>query len=334
MKHTGLKSCIRLSLLSSLLMWGCLGFTRSVVADPGQSAGSTLLIQAPSQGRLFRWKFDKQKTYHWETTSYSKLAVPGEGKLQGVEQSLTFDFDIQVLKQNAAAGTNELKFKLTRVRSSHDSPRNRYDYDSKEGVKETDLNFMKRLVAGTLSDLLLGIELKFQINSRGEVSDVKMDEKLRKRIQGFYKSESPGALLEERGLNSLFLGGLVTFPELPCKIGDHWKQSYTTSENEFGSFVLNFSPHYVGGVKVKDKQLEKFDLQVQLKQGKPSYIPMKLGKQESSGYFYFDPEAEILRESQWKVDTEIVIEETGGKLQMVMSGKSRFRLAEEFKKSN
>ncbi|MDF1742274.1 MAG: hypothetical protein P1V19_01175 [Gimesia sp.] len=81
MKHTGLKSCIRLSLLSSLLMWGCLGFTRSVVADPGQSAGSTLLIQAPSQGRLFRWKFDKQKTYHWETTSYSKLAVPGEGKL-------------------------------------------------------------------------------------------------------------------------------------------------------------------------------------------------------------------------------------------------------------
>lgn len=334
----------------SVCRWGLLCFlTGSLLwlggcADSNEEpevASKTASHEAVQQTKVeqqspFTWKFDKNKTYHWITTTSVVLTAPQGDKEVTGKGSTTLDFDIQVLEQDPTNGNSLLKFNVVRIRSKSTLPEMEFDYDSAKKVDESDSekSFATEMIT-SIAAALLQVEVECRVDPQGVIQVVKYDQELKQQIQSMPGSESTAALLEAKGLNSIFFGGIIPFPKSVIKIDDQWSQSLTYPARGLGDMTLTFFPQYKGEVKIKEKELEQFDISIDVSlKGLLPPTMVKLGKQTSSGAFYFDPQANIVRQCEWKVSTEMLLNEGKAKGQIEYEGRSRFGLQSDFKEND
>ncbi len=284
------------------------------------------------QQKQFLWKFDKEKTYHWVTTTSASLTAPQGDKEVTGKGSITIDFDIQVLEQDPTNGSSLLKFNIVRMRSKSTLPEMEYDYDSAKKADEADSekSFATEMIT-SVAAAILQMEVECRVDPQGVLKVVKYDRELKQQIQSMPGSESTAALLEAKGLNSIFFGGIIPFPESVIKIGDRWSQSLTYPARGLGDMTLTYFPEYKGEVKINEKVLEQFDITIDVNlKGLLPPSTVKLGEQSSTGVFYFDPQAKSVRQCVWKVSTEMLFNEGKAKGQIVYEGRSRFGLQSDF----
>lgn len=331
----------------SVCRWGlCWFWVSSLVwlagcSNPSEEPENTpKAVPKAEQQKQFLWKFDKDKTYHWVTTTSVSITAPQGDKEVTGKAGTTIDFDIQVLEQDPSKENSLLKLSVVRIRSTSTLPEMKFDYDSAKKVDEaeSEKSFAAEMMAAFAADLLQ-TEIECQVDSHGVIKVVQYDQELKQQIQMMPGSESTAALFETKGLNSIFYGGIIPIPESVVKIGDHWNQSYAYLARGLGDMTLSFSPQYKGEVKIKEKILEQFDIPIDVKL--ESLLPptmVKLGEQSSSGVFYFDPQANIVRQCEWKVNIELILDRSSivpeakevAKGRFVYEGRSRFGFQSEF----
>ena len=148
----------------SAMRRGLLGLVvLTVTAGPANVGAATL-----------RWKFKPGETlrYAMEQKTVTTLKVPG----QQLETTLTQTIDLSwAVKDVAADGTADVSWTIDRMRTRIESAIGAFAYDSKdEKVPEGPV---AAALVPTLK-VLVGAQFPFKINPQGELSDVKVPEKV------------------------------------------------------------------------------------------------------------------------------------------------------------
>ena len=148
----------------SAMRRGLLGLVvLSVTAGPASVGAATL-----------RWKFKPGETlrYSMEQKTVTTLKVPG----QQLQTTLTQTIDLSwAVKDVAADGTADVSWTIDRMRTRIESALGAFAYDSKdEKVPEGPV---AAALVPTLK-ALVGAQFPFKINPQGELSDVKVPEKV------------------------------------------------------------------------------------------------------------------------------------------------------------
>jgi hypothetical protein len=202
-----------------------------------------------------------------------------------------------------------------------------FKYDSADDAPIDENNFMATYASNTYG-MLLDVKMIAHVNSRGVVETVQLDpdvQKLKQGFQAFRPLQATAVLLEPAGLNSIFFGGLIPVPEEAISIGDSWSETFTSpAESAFGTFKMEFSPHYVGSVEIDGQSLERFDVDVGMAFDKPLTTLLKLGKQKTNGILYFDQQANAVHRCEWTVDSELIFNDGEAKGRMILGVKAKF----------
>ncbi|QDT93797.1 hypothetical protein [Gimesia algae] len=316
-----------------LILWFSIDSSSVRAADEQSSNNSSETKEdAPlrQQEKQFRWKFEPGKKYFWSSMFETNFTVPQGDAVVKAAGGSTLDFEILVLDRTGDQNLTKLKVSLVGVRAHSTIPEMEFDYDSSKKIDEAEQNEIYQLTAKMFSAIITEFKLECLVDARGVVKDVSYDKILMTKLETLPNSQSLTALLTAKGLNSLFYGGLIPFPEEPLQKGDFWGQSYFGQAGGLGTIKIEFIPRYAGPVKRENKQWEQFDVELKMHLLRSfQQLPVKIKKRTSTGVFYFDPQSQIVRSSEWELKFDLVLNDGAAKGQFNFKGNSRFGFAEE-----
>ena len=314
--------------IMSLVWWseptGEMQPSPSAALEPG-SASSPPQETIASDGILLRWDFTEGTTYRWSFTLTIQLEAPqGDNLVKGGIQ-MTFDVDVNAseVTQNDA----ELQFSIVRVRARSDLPDMEVEYDSANNAPVDESDLAAEAISAVFTPFL-DVRIVAQANPRGVIESVQLDaatEELKQGLEMIRPFRSTAIMLEAEGLNSMYFGGVISFPKEPVSVGDNWSETFTAPESSaFGSLKMDFSSRYVGSANVGGDSLEQFDLDVAMALENPYSTMVKLGEQESSGTMYFDRRSGQVLHTDWTVDSEMIFNDGEAKGRWVLGLSSIF----------
>ena len=120
-----------------------------------------------------RWKFKAGDSLRYQLVQTQSMTTRvKEPAPQEFKQGFTLTIDqVWTVRSVDASGVASMAHTIERIRTTADLPVGRLTYDSKE-AKDTGSP------AGPLFRMLVGVEFTFKMDGRGEISDVKVPEKV------------------------------------------------------------------------------------------------------------------------------------------------------------
>jgi hypothetical protein len=276
--------------------WGLAGLLLLVVAG---FRGSTA-----AQAATLRWKFQPGETLHYAMDQKTITSV--KGGPQDIKSTMSQTIDMEwVVKDISADGLASLTQTVTRVRSKIESAFGAFEFDSKE-AKDPEGPIAAGLVP--LLRALVGAEFSFKMNAQGEMSDVKVPEKV---LESIKKSGSLGGnagKFSEDGMKNMVVEAGLAFPKEDLEKGKSWTRESKISMLPIGTMIHEKVYTYQGPETKEAKNLERIDLvtkiDIQLAPG--NNIDMKVQSQDGKGSFLFDNAAGRVAESTVREKIEMV----------------------------
>jgi hypothetical protein len=187
------------------------------------------------------------------------------------------------------AGKARISQKIDSIRMIMEAPPplGKVQYDSKDG-KEPEGPIGKML--GPVFNALAGAEFTVSMDARGEISDVKLPEKLvetLKKTAG--AAQGLGDMFTPEGLKRMVNQGGLVLPKEPVKKGDTWTQ---TVENKmpFGTMKVANTMVYEGPGGEGGKDVQKIAVKpaVTMEADPNAPVTLKLKSTEGKGAALFD----------------------------------------------
>ncbi|HKI31353.1 MAG TPA: hypothetical protein VKA46_05770 [Gemmataceae bacterium] len=246
-----------------------------------------------------RYKFKEGEKLSYVTESKTTVEVDLGGDSVKPETTLVLDMTWEITKVDKD-GRATVTSTLGRVRFSTDTPDGKKSYDTKEG-KEPDDEFLKLLVR-PLKDLVGG-QVTFTVDSRGQVDNVKPSEAVEKVVKSRpFLSADIVRLLAESPL---------TFPKDAPKKGDSWTQK---AENTTPVGKMTFEMKYTceGPAERGGRKVEKTSIKLSGTADPKTPGGAKVEFKGGEGVAYFDRAAGRFLEvtATQKLDTEQKIGKT------------------------
>ena len=266
----GISRCTRISLAVLVVSLG-LGAGRSV------SAADTL-----------RWKFNPGETLRYTMVQETAQGLKAMGQEFKTNLKQTVDLHWSI-KSVSSEGVAEMTQTIDRVRMKVDGPGGGFEYDSETGKAP------EGPVANLLAPLLkalVGAEFTLKMNSRGELSDIKVPSKLVESLQKAGPAAAGGGMFSEDGLKNLISQSSLALPETPIEIGKTWTNTSRLPVPMLGTMVMDKTYTY-DGVDAKEAALVKIGLntKVALEPAADSNVAVKITSHSGKGDFAFDPQA-------------------------------------------
>src|SRR5262245_36533771 len=162
-----------------------------------------LLCSTAQAQTTLRWKFKEGDKFNY-VTEQSTTSV---GNIMGMEietkMGQTMDMT-WVVKSVASDGGAELAQTIDRIRMKMETPFGAFDYDSKEN-KPIEGQFGE--IMGPILTAIAGAEMTVKMAPTGEVSDVKIPEKVMESLRGNPLLAQFGPMFSEDGLKQMAQGG-------------------------------------------------------------------------------------------------------------------------------
>ena len=148
-------------------------FVRIVLSATGRILGA-----APSQptrgAETLRWKFKPGETLRYTMVQEMSQGMKAVG--QDIKTSIKQTIDLHWNVKNISSdGVAELSQTIDRIRTKVEAPGSSFDYDS-QGGKEPEGQNASPLIP--LIKAQVGAEFEFKMSGRGELSDIKVPQKL------------------------------------------------------------------------------------------------------------------------------------------------------------
>ncbi|WP_406697572.1 DUF6263 family protein [Singulisphaera sp. Ch08] len=266
-----------------------------VVAGFGGSSARAATLQ---------WKFQPGETLRYSMDQKTLTSVKGGPR--DIKSTMSQVIDMEwVVKEVGTDGLASLTQKVTRVRTKIESAFGVFEFDSQE-AKDPEGPIAAGLVP--LLRGLVGAEFSFKMNAQGEMSDVKVPEKM---LESIKKSGSLGGnagMFSEEGMKNMVVESSLAVPKEDLEKGKSWTRESKISMPPIGTMQLNKTYSYQGAETKDAKNLERIDLvtKVDIKLEPGNNIDMKVQSQEGKGSFFFDNVAGRIAESTVSEKLEMV----------------------------
>jgi len=255
------------------------------------------LVAAPSRGdTTLRWKFQKGKKYNYTTTKKvnSKAEIQGNKIDSTLTQVMDVTWDVKDVKSDGSARMSQT---IDRIRFKMEAPPplGNLEYDTKDAGEPEGL--IQALAP--VFKALVGSPIELTMSDRGEVSDVKLPEKLMDTLKnaGPAGAMFAGNLGSEDGLKAMMSKVSLTLPKDDLAKGKTWTSTNETPTPPTGTTVEENTFTYAGPVDQGGAKLEKVGVKVKvdMKVDDKSPFKVKIEKQDSDGSFLFDNAAGQLK---------------------------------------
>jgi hypothetical protein len=268
---------------------------------------AALMAPAAQAQTTLRWKFQKGETLNYSMSQKTIMKVSANN--QNIQSTMSQVIDTTWVVKDVANDQAEIAYTFDRIRTTIEQPniaqtQNKVEYDSKDGkLPEGPIG----QVLGPLLTSLTGAEITMKIDGRGEVSDVKLPQKVLDAMKQVPGAGSEGMFSEE-GLKKMITQSTLPLPAGPVSKGQTWHRKTEVPTPPIGAMVLDNTYTYQG-TDDRASNLERIDVTVQTdlqaKEGSP--IKVKVNSQDARGMFLFDKAKGHLSESTLTQKVELMV---------------------------
>jgi hypothetical protein len=243
------------------------------------------LLAAPAQAQTtLRYKFKQGETLNYELQQKMdmKMSVAGKDIAMAMNQNIGMTW--KVLEVDAS-GKARISQKMDRIKMTMEGPApiGKMEYDSKDS-KEPEGPIGKML--GPVFNALAGAEFTVSMDPRGELSDVKLPEKLADTLKNV-AGQAPGMgdMFSPDGLKRMINQGGLVLPEKAVTKGDTWTQKIE-NKMPFGTMKVVNTLTYEG----TDQDLQRIQLKpaISLDPDPAAPINLKVKGADGKGMAKFD----------------------------------------------
>jgi hypothetical protein len=244
-----------------------------------------------------RWKFKEGETLHYsmETTTISTGQDPTGRE---VKRSYSLITDMSwTTKSVDASGLATLNQTIDRVRVTVSSPGSKISSDSKEAGEAESL-------FGPMFKILVGAEFFSKMNPRGELTEIKLADKLIAAINAANEGGGPKGQFSEEGMKNILSQMVVPLPEGGVASGETWVRKMTVPTDVEGQTRQIEQVFTYKGPEATSPGLDEIDFTTKMEPHKPDpKIPVVYKTETATGKFEFDNVAGRIARSN---STEIV----------------------------
>ena len=256
--------------------------TRSTVGRTGCLALAVWLLGVGADASTLRWKFKSGEVLRYESnqTTVSKVKDPSG---QEVGQTLTLTMDLTWnVKEVDPQGFATLTQTIDRIKTTATTPYGKFSIDSKENSNAAG-------PAGPLFKMLIGAEFTFKMNPQGELSDIKLSDKLLAGLRGDNEPAGAQGQFSEAGLKNMLTQMGVVLPQDEVNIGKTWSRKLAIPAGPNGQTREIEQSYTLRGSEAADKPLDAIDMATKFAPiATDPNIPVTIKTQEATGRFLFD----------------------------------------------
>jgi hypothetical protein len=263
-----------------------------------------------ARGATLRWKFKagERLRYVMDQRAVTLASLPGGEQMRTtLSQTIEMTWTVKSVDPNGQA---ELTQTITRIRDQLEGLVGSYTYDTKEGGEPSSLIAAPKI---PVFKALLGAEVPFKMNARGETSDVRIPDALAKTLSELGPAAgAAGALFTEEGMKQMISRSGLVLPEEDMAPGKTWtEQSQNTLPGSTLTMVSTFrydgpSPND-GADAAKISASMKAAIQPAEADAKEKENAggLKIRSQKSEGTYIFDNAAGHILHSSLKESIEV-----------------------------
>ncbi len=258
---------------------------------------------------VLRYQFKQGETlpYTMEQKMKMDMKVGGKDVAMEITQTIDMTWHIQSVDKEGKA---KMMQKFDHLRFSMNSPMGKVEYDSKDG-KQPEGPIGK--VFGPIMEALAGAEFSLTMDARGQISEVKMPEKVSeafKKIPG--GGLGGGDLFSEEGIKHMIGEVGLTLPEGAATKGKSWTKEVAL-KMPFGKMKVDNTNTYEGPTSRDGKQVEQIALKpkMTMEADGNAGFSIKLKSQDAKGTAYFDNKAGRFVETKMNQTMEMEISAMG-----------------------
>jgi Family of unknown function (DUF6263) len=252
-----------------------------------------------------RWRFKEGDALHYsiDQTTVSTGQDPSGRELK---QTIGLIMDMTwTVKAVDPSGMATMTQKIDRVRTSAASPFGKFSFDSKEAGDAAS-------VAGPLFKMLVGAEFTSKMSPLGELSDIKLSDKLLAILRGDNEPAGAQGQFSEVGLKNMLAQMVFPLPEAAVNVGQTWSRKLAIPSGPEGqtrqidqTFTYKGPDPAAGGA-------EAIEFTTQFEAPKPDpNVPVTLKKETATGRFDFDTTAGRIAKSNVSENVEVSIKLEG-----------------------
>ena len=260
---------------------------------------------ARAEDGSLRWKFTPGDSQLYRMTQAARMDLHLDGESDIVsEVHRVFDFQWSV-ESVAADGTASIPVQVTRVRLPVVGPGGQEtQYDSQSDQQSRGF----ALTLAPLFKTLLESELKAQMNSRGELSQLQIPEDLQKMLSSKPAGKALGQLGSKDDFQSLLRLGLPVLPESDSSaVGQQWEEERKLENSPLGSPRAHNEYRWEATRQLREEQLAVIvaTTSISLNESEAGGEEALITGQESVGEILFNLTAGRLQSSQIEVQLEL-----------------------------
>ncbi len=287
---------------------------------------AAVLVQAAQGAETLRWKFKPGETLHYKMEQQTTQAM----KAMGQEFKTKLDQQVNLhwsVKSVAADGVAELTQTIDRVRTKIEAPGNTFEFDSQAG-KEPEGQAAAMLIP--MLKALVGAEFTFKMNGVGELSDVKVPQKLLNTLRQAGPAAAAGGMFSEEGMKQLISQSGLTLAEAPLDKGKSWTHQARMELPKLGTMVMDKTYTFDGPAPEQPSLVQVLlDTKVTLEPAADSNIAAKISSQKGTGSYQFDPQAGRVVSSRVNDKLQMSISVMGQNLEQTTDTLTSMTLAKE-----
>lgn len=253
----------------------CLGLVLGLLgAAPAGAAGTTL-----------RWRFKPGEVLRYESAQVTETKVKDPGGAEvGTTLTLTMDLTWTV-KEVDPQGVAAITQTIDRIRTSAKFPNGQFAFDSRNGGDAAG-------PAGPLFRMLVGAEFSFKMNPQGELSDIKLADKLLATLKGDDQPAGAQGQFSEAGLKNMLVQMGAVLPAREISPGDTWGRKLDIPAGPNGETRSIEQSYTLGKPEAGAKPREAIDMTTKFAPpAADPNVPVTIKSQEATGRFLFDAAA-------------------------------------------
>ncbi len=249
---------------------------------------------------MLRWKFKEGDVLRYSMDQTTVTSGPDPISGREMKQTLGLIMDMTwTVKSVDASGVASMSQKIDRVRVSGASGGNKFSSDSKEAGDAAG-------IAGPLFNMLVGAEFTSKMNPRGELTEIKLSDKLLATLKGNNEPAGAQGQFSEEGLKNMLTQMVIPLPEAGVDVGESWQRKLAVPAGPEGQTRQIEQTFTFKGPDPASKGLQTIDFTTKADPPKPDpNVPVVLKKESATGRFGFDNAAGRIARSNSTENVEV-----------------------------
>jgi hypothetical protein len=237
-----------------------------------------------------RWKFKEGEVFRY---SMDQTTVRIEQDPEGRETKQNFSLILDMawtVKSVDASGVASITQTVDRVRTSLAAPLGKFSFDSKDLGNITDSKGALNVpgAAGPMVKVLLGAEFSSKMSPRGELTDIKLSDKLLATLKADNDPAVAQGPFSEVGLKNILAQMVLPLAEASVDVGDTWKRAQAIPAGPDGQTrQVEQTFTYKGRDPASSLPAIEFATKLDPPKADPN-VPVTLKKEAGTGRFEFD----------------------------------------------